>query len=141
MQRWLATAWPLARGCLLWLRPPAKGWPVAARASLQGAAPARDQTAGATARWWPIVARHLQGAAATCDQAVGTVASGLQTAARRKATYGLRHRPQGLSPAAAAPMEVSPVGATPAVGVAVGGQGQSPLVQGWRRRRKAGKSG
>ncbi|RRT65272.1 hypothetical protein B296_00011021 [Ensete ventricosum] len=41
----------------------------------------------------------------------------------------------------AAPMEVSPVGVAPTVGVAVGGQGQSSLVQGWRRRRKAGKSG
>ncbi|RWW35754.1 hypothetical protein BHE74_00059277 [Ensete ventricosum] len=44
-------------------------------------------------------ARRPQGAATARGQAAGAVASGLQMAANRKAAYGQRHRPQGLSPA------------------------------------------
>ncbi|RZS12772.1 hypothetical protein BHM03_00044267 [Ensete ventricosum] len=70
--------WPrpghMQGGDLLWPRPPAKGWPIAARASPPGATPAHGQTAGAIARGWPVVAQCLQGMAAARGQATGTTA-------------------------------------------------------------------
>ncbi|RWW52142.1 hypothetical protein BHE74_00041457 [Ensete ventricosum] len=95
--------WPrpghMQGGGLLWPRPPAKGWPIVARASPPGVTPAHGQTAGAIARGWPVVAQCLQGMAAARGQATGTTASGLQTIARKKVACRRRHYLQGLLPA------------------------------------------
>ncbi|RWV85666.1 hypothetical protein GW17_00052526, partial [Ensete ventricosum] len=99
-------------------RLPARWRPTAAKAPMQrggrllpgparkGAALARGKTVGAAAQGWPVVARRPQGAAAARGHVAGAIANGLQTTARRKVAYGQRHRPQGLPPARAAPVEV-----------------------------------
>ncbi|RWW09145.1 hypothetical protein GW17_00027374 [Ensete ventricosum] len=64
----------------------------------KGTAPARGQIAGAVARGWPALAWRPQGAAVARGHAAGAAANGLQTAARRKAACGQRHRPWRCRP-------------------------------------------
>ncbi|RRT51040.1 hypothetical protein B296_00012715 [Ensete ventricosum] len=82
----------LQRGGLLWPTAPAKGRPDVARASPQGATPARDQIAGAAARRWSVVARRPQGVAASARSqgrpTVGTMPAGRQPMGKGTAHKG-----------------------------------------------------